>query len=216
MATPVYLRDCLEGSLRRLKTDVIDLWQLHRIDPKFPLADQVGVFADAVQQGKARHIGLSEVTPEQLAEAQKIAPIATVQNRYNLADREWQKTVDVCAAQNIGFLPWFPLATGRTREAGKSVGSDGDAARGRALANGARVASATRARDATHSRHGVGRAPRGKHRRRVPASFARRNGGTRQNGVSRFSVPPDAKGGTGNETNTSPLAAVDVAKVAIK
>lgn len=109
---PAYLRSCLDGSLKRLKLDVIDLYQLHRIDDKFPLEDQVGVFVEAQKAGKIRHIGLSEVTTEQLSAAQKIATIATVQNRYNVADREWESVVDACEQQNIGFLPWFPLATG--------------------------------------------------------------------------------------------------------
>jgi aryl-alcohol dehydrogenase-like predicted oxidoreductase len=109
---PAYLREQLDGSLRRLKVDHIDLWQLHRIDDKFPLEDQVGVFADAVKAGKVRYVGLSEVTEAQLAAAQKVTPIATVQNRYNLADREWEGVLDACARQDIGFIPWFPLATG--------------------------------------------------------------------------------------------------------
>ncbi len=115
---PAYLRTCLDGSLKRLKLDVIDLYQLHRIDDKFPLEDQVGVFAEARQAGKIRHIGLSEVTTEQLAAAQKVAVIATVQNRYNVADRDWESVVDVCEQQNIGFLPWFPLATGSLAKEG--------------------------------------------------------------------------------------------------
>lgn len=115
---PAYLRACLDGSLKRLKLDVIDLYQLHRIDSSFPLEDQVGVFRDAQQAGKIRHIGLSEVTTEQLAAAQKVATIATVQNRYNIADREWESVVDACEAQGIGFLPWFPLATGKLANPG--------------------------------------------------------------------------------------------------
>ncbi|MES2459070.1 MAG: aldo/keto reductase [Armatimonadota bacterium] len=115
---PAYLRACLDGSLKRLKLDVIDLYQLHRIDDKFPLEDQVGVFAEAQRAGKVRHIGLSEVTTEQLTAAQKVAPIATVQNRYNVADREWESVVDACEQQNIGFLPWFPLATGSLAKEG--------------------------------------------------------------------------------------------------
>ena len=115
---PDYLRACLDGSLKRLKLEVIDLYQLHRIDGKFPLEDQVGVFRDAQQAGKIRHIGLSEVTTEQLAAAQKVVTIATVQNRYNIADREWESVVDACHAQNIGFLPWFPLATGKLANPG--------------------------------------------------------------------------------------------------
>ena len=115
---PSYLRSCLDGSLKRLKVDVIDLYQLHRIDDKVPLEDQVGVFVEAQQAGKVRHIGLSEVTTDQLARAQKVATIATVQNRYNVADREWESVVDACGQQNIGFLPWFPLATGSLAKEG--------------------------------------------------------------------------------------------------
>jgi pyridoxine 4-dehydrogenase len=115
---PAYLRSCLDGSLKRLKVEVIDLYQLHRIDSKFPLEDQVGVFVEAQKAGKIRHIGLSEVTNEQLTAAQKVAKIATVQNRYNIADREWESVVDSCEAQNIGFLPWFPLATGNLAKDG--------------------------------------------------------------------------------------------------
>jgi aryl-alcohol dehydrogenase-like predicted oxidoreductase len=120
---PAYLRSCLDGSLQRLKVDVIDLYQLHRIDDKFPLEDQVGVFVEAQQAGKVRHIGLSEVTTEQLAAAQKVAAITTVQNRYNVADREWESVVDVCEQQNIGFLPWFPLATGSLAKNGGPLDS---------------------------------------------------------------------------------------------
>jgi len=109
---PAYLRSCLEASLRRLKRETIDVYQLHRIDSHYPLEDQLGVFAEAREQGKVRYVGLSEVNGEQLAAAQKIVPIATVQNRYNLADREWESMVDECERQNIGFIPWFPLATG--------------------------------------------------------------------------------------------------------
>ncbi|MBC8103194.1 MAG: aldo/keto reductase [Cytophagales bacterium] len=115
---PAYLRQCLDGSLKRLKRDAIDLYQLHRIDDKFPLEDQVGVFAEAQKAGKIRFIGLSEVTTDQLAAAQKVAPISTVQNRYNVADREWESVVEACEAQNIGFLPWFPLATGNLAKPG--------------------------------------------------------------------------------------------------
>ncbi len=109
---PEHLRTALEGSLKRLKLDCIDLYQLHRIDPDVPAAESLGVLADMQKEGKIRHIGLSEVNADQLRMAQKIVPIVTVQNRYNLTDREWESMVDLCEQENIGFIPWFPLATG--------------------------------------------------------------------------------------------------------
>lgn len=109
---PDYLRQECEMSLRRLGVDTIDLFQLHRIDPKFPLEDQVGELLSLQQEGKIRHIGLSEITVEQLDAAQKVAPIATVQNMYNLTARTAEPLLEVCEARGIGFIPWFPLAAG--------------------------------------------------------------------------------------------------------
>jgi len=109
---PEHLRATLEGSLKRLRLERIDLYQLHRIDPKVPLAESLGTLVDMQREGKIRHIGLSEVNADELAQAQAITSIATVQNRYNLADREWDSMVDTCEAAGIGFIPWFPLATG--------------------------------------------------------------------------------------------------------
>ena len=109
---PTYLRNALEGSLQRLRVERIDLYQLHRIDSKVPLAESLGVIMDMQREGKIRHIGLSEVNAEELAQAQQLTTIATVQNRYNLADREWETMVDHCEEQGVGFIPWFPLATG--------------------------------------------------------------------------------------------------------
>jgi aryl-alcohol dehydrogenase-like predicted oxidoreductase len=100
-------------SLRRLGVETIDLYQLHRIDPDFPLADQLGVFAELVAAGKVRHVGLSEVSVEELAAAQEILPIATVQNLYNVATRQSEALLDVCTEQGIGFIPWFPVASGQ-------------------------------------------------------------------------------------------------------
>ena len=108
---PAYLRQCAEMSLRRLGVETIDLYQLHRIDPDFPLADQLGVFAELVAAGKVRHVGLSEVSVEELAAAQEILPIATVQNLYNVANRQSEALLDVCTEQGIGFIPWFPVAS---------------------------------------------------------------------------------------------------------
>src|SRR6266568_7155577 len=115
---PEHLREALEGSLRRLRLDHIDLYQFHRPDPKVPFEDSVGVLAKMREEGKIRHVGLSNVTIDQLAQAQKIVPIVTVQNHYNLAMRESEQMteasseamIDLCERQGIGFIPWSPLA----------------------------------------------------------------------------------------------------------
>jgi aryl-alcohol dehydrogenase-like predicted oxidoreductase len=109
---PAYLRQELEMSLRRLGVDRIDLFQLHRIDDKFPLEDQIGELAALQQEGKIRHIGLSEVDVRQLEAAQKITPIVSVQNMYNLTARTAEPVLEACEAQGLGFIPWFPLAAG--------------------------------------------------------------------------------------------------------
>lgn len=115
---PEHLRSALEGSLKRLRLDHIDIYQFHRPDPNVPFADSVGTLADLQRQGKIRHIGLSNVTPEQLAQAQKIVPIVSVQNRYNLTDRESESVLDACQRNDIAFIPWYPLATGNLARAG--------------------------------------------------------------------------------------------------
>ncbi|WP_280465166.1 aldo/keto reductase [Nocardia brasiliensis] len=107
---PAYLRQQAELSLRRLRLDRIDLLQLHRIDPTVPLADQIGALRQLVDEGKVRHIGLSEATAEQLRAAAEIVPIATVQNQYSLAARDHESVVDYAAAQGITFIPFFPVA----------------------------------------------------------------------------------------------------------
>ncbi|MGB8354568.1 MAG: aldo/keto reductase [Chthoniobacteraceae bacterium] len=109
---PGHLRERCEGSLKRLKVDRIGLFQLHRIDSKVPLEDQIGVLLDLQKEGKIRHIGLSEVTVAQIKTVRKLAPIATVQNLYTLSDRHSEAVLDYCTSENIGFIPWFPLATG--------------------------------------------------------------------------------------------------------
>jgi pyridoxine 4-dehydrogenase len=111
---PEYLRQCIEMSLRRLKLERIDLYQLHRIDPQVPLEESIGALARAREEGRIRHIGLSEVTFDQLIRAQAIAPIASVQNLYNLSDRcgwygDSERLVEHCTGQRIAFLPWAPL-----------------------------------------------------------------------------------------------------------
>lgn len=113
VGAPNYLRQCAEMSLRRLGVETIDLYQLHRIDSTVPLADQLGVFADLVAAGKVRHVGLSEVTVEELVAAQEIVPIASVQNLYNVANRQSEALLEHCTEHGIGFIPWFPIATGQ-------------------------------------------------------------------------------------------------------
>ena len=118
---PEYLRQQAHLSLRHLGVDRLDVLQLHRIDPQVPLADQVGALRELQDEGKVLHIGLSEVTVDQLLEAQQIAPIVSVQNRYNLADRASEALLDHAEAHGIGFIPWFPLATGRLAEPGSPL-----------------------------------------------------------------------------------------------
>ena len=110
--SPQRLREGLEGSLRRLKLDRIDLYQLHRIDPKVPEEQQFEFLQRAQREGKIRHIGLSEATVDQIERARRFFPVVSVQNRYNLADREWESVVDYCVEQGIAFIPWYPLQIG--------------------------------------------------------------------------------------------------------
>jgi aryl-alcohol dehydrogenase-like predicted oxidoreductase len=116
---PEHLKTACEGSLRRLRLHRIDLYQLHRIDPKVPAEDQFGALKDLQAQGKIKHIGLSEVSVRQIKHAQTRLKIVSVQNRYSLSDRGSEDVLDYCEQQGIGFIPWFPLA------AGKLSGDDG-------------------------------------------------------------------------------------------
>ncbi|WP_395106575.1 aldo/keto reductase [Actinomadura sp. SCN-SB] len=118
---PEYLRQCVEMSLRRLKLERIDLYQLHRIDPKVPLADQLGELRALQDEGKIRHIGLSEVTVDEIKASREHAPIASVQNLYNLTERKSQDVLEYCEAEDIAFIPWFPLATGDLAKPGSPV-----------------------------------------------------------------------------------------------
>lgn len=110
---PEHLRAACEGSLKRLRLDCIDLYQLHRIDREVPLEDSLGALKDLQDAGKIRHIGLSEVGIEEIKQARKLVPIVSVQNRYNIADRQWDDVLDYCEAEGIAFVPWFPLETGK-------------------------------------------------------------------------------------------------------
>ena len=112
LGNPSYLRQECEMSLRRLGVDTIDLFQLHRVDRDFPLADQVGELVALKDEGKVRHIGLSEVNVDQLNEAQQITQIVSVQNMYNLSARGSEPLLDAATEQGVGFIPWFPLAAG--------------------------------------------------------------------------------------------------------
>jgi aryl-alcohol dehydrogenase-like predicted oxidoreductase len=118
---PQHLREACDSSLRRLKLDRIDLYQLHRIDSKYPAEDQIGTLKELQAEGKIKHIGLSEVSVAQIQNAQKIVPIVTVQNRYSVTDRASEEVLEFCEQQNIGFIPWFPLAAGQLSAAASAL-----------------------------------------------------------------------------------------------
>jgi pyridoxine 4-dehydrogenase len=120
---PEHLRAACEGSLRRLRLQQIDLYQLHRIDSAFPAEDQLGTLKDLHAEGKIKYIGLSEVSVEQIKHARTIVPIVSVQNRYSVVDRAADDVVKYCEQENIGFIPWFPLAAGDVSAAGSSLES---------------------------------------------------------------------------------------------
>jgi aryl-alcohol dehydrogenase-like predicted oxidoreductase len=113
LGRPEYLRQECEMSLRRLKVERIDLFQLHRIDPQVPAGEQFGLLRDLQKEGKVRHVGLSEVSVSEIEAARKVVPIVTVQNLYNLANRKAEAVVSHCEKEGIGFIPWFPIASGR-------------------------------------------------------------------------------------------------------
>jgi pyridoxine 4-dehydrogenase len=109
---PEYLRRQLEGSLRRLKLERIELWQLHRIDPKVPAQEQFEAAREFQREGLVRHVGLSEVSGDDVERARRVLPIVSVQNRYNVTDRKWDHEVDYCEREGMAFIPWFPLSAG--------------------------------------------------------------------------------------------------------
>ena len=118
---PDHLRSACEGSLRRLRLDQIALYQLHRIDPKVPVEDQLGTLKDLQAQGKIKHIGLSEVSVRQIQHARTIVPIVSVQNRYSIADRGSEDVLEYCEKEKMGFIPWFPLGAGRVVGSGSPI-----------------------------------------------------------------------------------------------
>jgi aryl-alcohol dehydrogenase-like predicted oxidoreductase len=115
---PEYLRQCVEMSLRRLKLDTIDLYQLHRIDAKVPLEDQLGELKAMQAEGKIRHFGLSEVTVDEIEKSRKLIEVVSVQNLFNLANRSAESVLDYCTENNLGFIPWFPVANGELARPG--------------------------------------------------------------------------------------------------
>jgi aryl-alcohol dehydrogenase-like predicted oxidoreductase len=118
---PDYLRQCVKASLKRLGVERIELWQLHRVDPKVSRDEQFGVIRDMRAEGLIRHVGLSNASVEEIAAAQRFFPIATVQNRYNLVDRGSEAVLDACAKEGIGFIPWYPLAAGDLAKPGSPL-----------------------------------------------------------------------------------------------
>jgi pyridoxine 4-dehydrogenase len=124
---PAYLKQQVELSLRKLGVDRIDLIQLHRIDPEVPVADQIGAFKELQDEGKVRHIGLSEVNVDELKEAQKTAEIVSVQNMFNLSTLQSEALLDHVTAEGIGFIPWYPLAGGQVQDTLEAIAKEHDA-----------------------------------------------------------------------------------------
>ncbi len=118
---PEYLQQCVEMSLRRLKIERIDLWQLHRIDAKVPVEESLAPIAKLQQQGKIRHVGLSEVKPKDIEQAQQVLPIVSVQNQYNIGNRQHEDTLQFCEKQGIAFIPWAPVASGKLAAPGGAL-----------------------------------------------------------------------------------------------
>jgi aryl-alcohol dehydrogenase-like predicted oxidoreductase len=110
---PEYLTQCVENSLKRLRLERIDLYQLHRIDPKVPMEESLGALKKMQEAGKIRHVGLSEVSPEEIDRARKVLPIVSVQNQYNIGNRRWEKTLTYCEKEGLGFMPWSPIGGNR-------------------------------------------------------------------------------------------------------
>jgi aryl-alcohol dehydrogenase-like predicted oxidoreductase len=121
LGRPEYLRQQVHLSLWRLKVERIDLYQLHRFDPNVPVEESLGALKELQEQGKIRHIGISEVTVPEIERARAVVDVVSVQNRYNLTDREWEPVLDYCEREGIAFIPWFPLAVGELARPGGPV-----------------------------------------------------------------------------------------------
>lgn len=120
---PEYLQQCVEMSLRRLKLERIDLWQLHRIDPKVPVEESLEPIVKLQKEGKIRHVGLSEVKPDEIEQVRRMLPVVSVQNQYNIGDRQHEDTLQYCEKHNIAFIPWFPVAAGKLAKEGGPLDS---------------------------------------------------------------------------------------------
>jgi pyridoxine 4-dehydrogenase len=120
---PEYLAQQVEMSLRFLKAEVIDLWQLHRIDPRVPVEESLGVIAKLQKEGKIRHVGLSEVKPAEIDQARKVIDIVSVQNLYNIGDRQHEDVLEYCEKYGLAFIPWFPVAAGKLARPGGKLGA---------------------------------------------------------------------------------------------
>ena len=118
LARPEYMRQCVAMSLRRLDVERIDLWQLHRIDPQVPVEESLGAIKELQNAGKIRHVGLSQVSVAEIEQARKVIDVVSVQNLYNVADRSSEDVVDYCDREGIGFIPWFPVASGDLAKSG--------------------------------------------------------------------------------------------------
>jgi pyridoxine 4-dehydrogenase len=118
---PEYLKQCVEKSLKRLRLERIDLYQLHRVDPKVPMEDSLGALKEMQDAGKIRHVGLSEVSPDEVKRARKVVPIVSVQNQYNIGNRKWEDTLTYCEKESLGFMPWSPIGGSRGLKAGDAL-----------------------------------------------------------------------------------------------
>ena len=118
---PEYLKGCVDKSLKRLRRERIDLYQLHRIDPKVPMEESLGALKEMQDAGKIRHVGLSEVAPEEIERARKIVPIVSVQNQYNITNRKWKRTLAYCEKERLGFMPWSPIGGKRGLREGEAL-----------------------------------------------------------------------------------------------
>src|SRR6266436_2857987 len=118
---PEYLKQCVDKSLKRLRLERIDLYQLHRIDPKVPMEDSLGALKEMQDAGKIRHVGLSEVSPDEIKRARKVVPIVSVQNQYNIGNRQWENTLTYCEKEGLGFMPWSPIGGSRGLKAGDAL-----------------------------------------------------------------------------------------------
>ena len=118
---PEYLKQCVDKSLKRLRLERIDLYQLHRIDPKVPMDDSLGALKEMQDAGKIRHVGLSEVSPDEVKRARKIVPIVSVQNQYNIGNRKWEDTLTYCEKESLGFMPWSPIGGSRGLKTGDAL-----------------------------------------------------------------------------------------------